>query len=656
MGPARLGILVRRLARPVFVHFFHDQLLTLAQVDAENRHTALEAALKWAILLSRDPLYIPTVDLVQSPVLPRFTPELTHLAKEGLLWFVGSSASIEAIHSSKQAHFRRTSLDSLWRDRASFERLSAFESVLTARNLNSTLDLKLRWMDDMGALASGRGNDAKPSLTQFRQALAAMNGSRGVSRALDKLSLIPQRLEEHAFLWRVIEDLRILGMRTTPEARRHFELGLAWHWIVSHVEEFDTTILGRISRLGDMSFGLRISHPDRVYDLYAYAEALKTLRLDKAFDVLSIEQTVALRGEPGTIALLEKVVRPLAALQYGASSNDPSLLVTCQSVRDEVGRASTPEGAFHLASKAAMGRDKHGEADDSAAGTVTVVVPVALAEELRIIHGAVLEVVGDLTHEEDAGTGGVVYRATHIAGSGRKFDLIFGLVGKGQERAAAATSMLVMQHDPDLIVNVGIAGSMSNDASLGDVVVGTEVSSYLADSKAVASGGAFEFRLGGDTVRCDELLTDRANQLDMLRPDGMRAYRERLASVADRQPGREALGDMTFQVHVAPIACGPTVGAANAFKDWLRSHKRNYAAIDMESSGVGIATDLGAMVRRRRFVALRGISDLADEGKAELEGDSKGAARHIATVAPLMLLIELLEALPSAAFRDRIDR
>ena len=64
-----------------------------------------------------------------------------------------------------------------------------------------------------------------------------------------------------------------------------------------------------------------------------------------------------------------------------------------------------------------------------------------------------------------------------------------------------------------------------------------------------------------------------------------------------------------------PVACGNSVGAAAAFKEQLKSHNRNYIALDMESAGVLQACH----AKNVDAVVVRVISDMADDKKEQLE-------------------------------------
>ena len=55
--------------------------------------------------------------------------------------------------------------------------------------------------------------------------------------------------------------------------------------------------------------------------------------------------------------------------------------------------------------------------------------------------------------------------------------------GMGPPKAALVGGRLIHEFGPETIVNIGIAGSMDNDVSVGDVVVAEQVDDYLSAGK-----------------------------------------------------------------------------------------------------------------------------------------------------------------------------
>ena len=90
------------------------------------------------------------------------------------------------------------------------------------------------------------------------------------------------------------------------------------------------------------------------------------------------------------------------------------------------------------------------------------------------------------------------------------------------------------------------------------------------------------------------------------------------------------------------LASGPTVGAAPAFKDWLKTRDRKYLALEMETGGLMAA--VYEQADPKRTLILRGISDDGDEHKEELDKMGEGAFRRYAMHNAIQLLWRFFDA------------
>lgn len=187
---------------------------------------------------------------------------------------------------------------------------------------------------------------------------------------------------------------------------------------------------------------------------------------------------------------------------------------------------------------------------------------------------------------------------------------------------------------------VGIAGSLSKDAALGDVVVPTVTDLYGHSAKAVtaASGDRHELLLPGDPFRTDRWLTAIVEQIQ-LRPElrevwaGWRARAEARAGELGLAGAAARMWSHTpVQVLLGHIASGSEVGASTVFVDWLKRRDRSYLAIEMEAGGASVSAH--RRLTAHPVLVIRGISDLSDARKEELEAASDawpvGAWRKLA--------------------------
>lgn len=266
-------------------------------------------------------------------------------------------------------------------------------------------------------------------------------------------------------------------------------------------------------------------------------------------------------------------------------------------------------------------------------------VLIALDEEL----GYYLDAVGIAVEAEISTKTGASYLLHRLrVGGACPVTLVVRLVDhKGGEHAAVAATQLLTEYAPAFLVNLGISGSLHDDIGLGTVVVGDTVTAWAANSRIedAKRGGGFLFRLAGEPYRADKWLSDRAAGV---RREAPVLYAQWQKSVTPQFEHLSPSGSVIANVVRGDLAAGPSVAASAAFKRFLADHKRDYTAIDMESSGVATAAWSDA-VRRVRLLILRGVSDPADADKTLLEKSSKGAFRRLAMYAATQYLLTALK-------------
>lgn len=197
----------------------------------------------------------------------------------------------------------------------------------------------------------------------------------------------------------------------------------------------------------------------------------------------------------------------------------------------------------------------------------------------------------------------------------------------GPMPAAQRVERLIGLLNPMLIVVMGIAGSLSGDVKLGDVVVAEEVDHYLANSKAKpASDNAFHFSMSGRHVRTSHSIIQAIRNFEFAAANIYQEWKLACKSANSTVPVYK----------LGHIACGDSVGDGVEFKRFLLAHNRKFLALEMESSGVAES----AMARSVPIplLILRGISDNAQD-KQELDETSKGAWRAAAAENATLFLI-----------------
>ena len=192
------------------------------------------------------------------------------------------------------------------------------------------------------------------------------------------------------------------------------------------------------------------------------------------------------------------------------------------------------------------------------------------------------------------------YRSTLETGTGsNQVNRVVAVIvaGEGNVSAGQHTTNCIQHLQPSCVFMVGIAGGLSKDVKLGDVVVSTQIK-YYEIAKETPSGS--EPR--PDAAPVDTELLNRARYYGADWHTFIRAKR----------PGDSTNNEIP-QVFFGVIASGEKVIADEARASELKQLHSKIFAIDTESYGVGDAA--ARATNRPRFIAIRGISDYADNNK-----------------------------------------
>jgi adenosylhomocysteine nucleosidase len=173
------------------------------------------------------------------------------------------------------------------------------------------------------------------------------------------------------------------------------------------------------------------------------------------------------------------------------------------------------------------------------------------------------------------------------------------VMGVGKVNAAYKTTEIIYEFQPDLIVNVGYAGGLIDNAKKGDVVI------------------------GNDYVQVDFVPLIPDNKIIINEsPKGVVEFLEKAAE------------KLNFNYFTGKIATGDFFLQSSETKNKIKE-EHNPIAFDMESAAVAhVATK-----KNIDFVALRTFSDLADDNAKESVTDKSGQIEH----KPIKLIIETIE-------------
>jgi len=291
---------------------------------------------------------------------------------------------------------------------------------------------------------------------------------------------------------------------------------------------------------------------------------------------------------------------------------------------------------------------------------IDILLYVALAEEFEALSEALTEdLKADLKVIELADLALHVF-SVDVPSPALEKTVRLGIVpaGKmGTTRASNVVSAVLDRSDCNTVVVLGIAGSLSDDLQPGDVFIPDNVTEYLANSAAIndAETENWTFQTSGNPHLTTPRLLNRFQLFRSISKDCFQHWEADCAARYGPVATKEIRAKMEksgfamrseirlFAGDDQKLASGPAVGKGEAFVKWLKSDvDRKFVAIEMESAGVFDAVAI--RTPPPQMLAIRGISDFADERKKLIEDGTKGQFRAVAAKNALSLLLRGIEA------------
>ncbi len=167
--------------------------------------------------------------------------------------------------------------------------------------------------------------------------------------------------------------------------------------------------------------------------------------------------------------------------------------------------------------------------------------------------------------------------------SGKLFgrDSVICTCGIGKVFAAICTEAMILKYNPDIIINTGVAGSLSNTLNVTDIAISSAVVQHDIDTSAI-----------GDPVG----LVSGINKI----------YFKADSTAADKV--EEIVSSLGLHSERGIIASGDQFIAGMEAKERIKSHFPDSICCEMEGAAVGHC----AYVNKTPFVIVRAISDNAD--------------------------------------------
>lgn len=214
----------------------------------------------------------------------------------------------------------------------------------------------------------------------------------------------------------------------------------------------------------------------------------------------------------------------------------------------------------------------------------------------------------------------------------------------GAQDAGQFAREILDRYSPSTFVIVGLAGSLSGDVLIGDVIVADQIDDYLQDGRVGEDGLA----PSGRSYRPHIRLRNEVQYFPYAHKDAWDAVvvqsRSDLSALLRNQQPSKAVSELVrdgTKVHIGHLASGPLVGASASYKKWLKRLDRKYLAIEMETAGVMNAIYHSA--GDERALVIRGISDTSNELKTYTDQVNGGELRGFAMRSASRLLLAMLD-------------
>ena len=163
-------------------------------------------------------------------------------------------------------------------------------------------------------------------------------------------------------------------------------------------------------------------------------------------------------------------------------------------------------------------------------------------------------------------------------------DVVCAVCGVGKVWAAICAQAAILHYAPDVVINTGVAGTLSDSLSIGDVAVSSSVCHHDFDTTALGDAPGAVTVPGADGA---------------LIPADVKAA-EKIARIAEDEGVHAVIGT---------IASGDQFISEAAKKEWIAS---TFGAIACEMEGASIGHVCAA--NGVPFCVVRAISDSADGG------------------------------------------
>jgi len=211
--------------------------------------------------------------------------------------------------------------------------------------------------------------------------------------------------------------------------------------------------------------------------------------------------------------------------------------------------------------------------------------------------GIEVRALADLLENKKSETiSGVEYMSGKIFGK----DVVLAVCGIGKVFAAICAQTMILKYNPDVIINTGVAGTLTDKLSIGDIAIADSVVQHDMDTSPLGDPVGL---LSGINIVKIPTDSDTVSKIEA------------------------CVKEIGVNYEIGTIASGDQFLASNEVKARIVS---NFGAIagEMEGGAIGHV----CYVNKKPFCVLRAISDCADGSGAENYMEFLGRAAENATM------------------------
>lgn len=255
-----------------------------------------------------------------------------------------------------------------------------------------------------------------------------------------------------------------------------------------------------------------------------------------------------------------------------------------------------------------------------------VVILTAIKTEFKTV-------VAHLTNRlEETGDRGTVYECGDFnVPGGQSWKVAVAECGAGNQRAAAEVHLAINYFNPEIILFVGIAGSLKKDIKLGDVIASTKVYGYHSGKSDAEFHPRPELAFSSYSLEQRARATARNNK-----------WLQRL----ERLGNSHRSSGMPPEAYVGPIAAGEQVVSKTASPTFQLISNSYSDALAVEMEGYG--TLHAASYYGVGTIVIRGISDQIDNKPGSDAAGCQQIASQSASAFAFEMLANFQYSLPSS--------